>query len=447
MALVGSVRCMRVAPRGASSCIASSRRQKSQKPKEGDYDPLGGRNPDDPLHKSTYMRNVKSAIPDDYLNFDKKKSGSTPANDPNAPGTSAERKEWIASQMKGWKAPQKNDTFEDHVKRANLTHVNFFGESDMTAREMEEEKWLAKRQRELNKQGHRVLVGSGVLMAAYLLYIVYKNLTRTPNEHPAKNVYVGELVELKLSVGGTPLPQPVVIGLFTQRAPKASENFHRLVTGENDKGLSLKDLEFFRVERHALYGGVLPGQDARGGVVVVPDAPPGRLPQEDSELPPFKYALTACKRSFYSNGGFDSTFAILSTDNPPSLGHKSYATEHARVSELRSRGQLFGSLTGEKVVVPRMEFYPPSDGAYVFGTVVQGTETFDLLMDMVRSKPPHFVPNPGVRVEECTVLSTNLPGRREKAVVREEEDELKQELLRRIDRSTHARQLIDDESD
>ena len=295
----------------ASPVFLLSVRRASDKPPPK-IDEYGGKNPNDPRRASTYGAGQRSAIPDNVWTASSGAATESVSQDKRAPETSAERKAWLKKETAGWTPPQKGDTFADHKKRANIVHVNFFNEPDVTEADRKEEAWLQKRQRELDKNSDVVFVGSGLLIGMYFVYVIYCSVTRKADEHPAKNCYIGEMVELTLSVDGQVFKEPVVVGLFTQRAPAACENFRRLATGDNTKGLSLTDLPFFRIESHALYGGVEEGKDARGGVIAL-DGLGARLPQEDSELPPFRYALTSCKRAFYSNAGFDSTFAILTS--------------------------------------------------------------------------------------------------------------------------------------
>ena len=257
------------------------------------------------------------------------KTGSQ-TSDHRAPkdSTPAERREWLKKQHEAYKAPRKADAQGTWEGREGKV-IPMFGDRDLPSREDQAEgAYLAKRRKQLEKIGDKVLVGGGALITLWAAYLLYKALTRRKEEHPAKGVYVGEAVELKLAMDGQTFVEPVVIGLFTQRAPFACDNFHRLVTGENEQGVSLTDTEFFQMNAgESLYGGTLKGQGARGGVVAVPGHT-HRLPAEDSELPPFKYALVSCARSFFANGGFTSTFGILTTGMSRVFANCSSPTGH-----------------------------------------------------------------------------------------------------------------------
>ena len=76
----------------------------------------------------------------------------------------------------------------------------------------------------------------------------------------------------------------------------------------------------------------------------------------------------------------------------------------------------------------------PEDGAYVFGTIVEGTQVIDKIMSMVRPKQPHFKPLSDIKIERSELTAANLPGRKEKMINRaEEEDDVKRALLQRLD--------------
>eukprot|EP01064_Diplonema_japonicum_P008629 TRINITY_DN1606_c0_g2_i3.p1 TRINITY_DN1606_c0_g2~~TRINITY_DN1606_c0_g2_i3.p1 ORF type:complete len:390 (+),score=74.74 TRINITY_DN1606_c0_g2_i3:36-1205(+) len=336
-------------------------------------------------------------------------TGSKP-QDPRAPEGREARLEWLKQVNAGYDMPKMSDTIEQVKRRDGVHRVNWFGERDVVKRDEEEKHWLEKRRKEMAKKGERFLAGFSLLMMLWFANSFYKMMKRKKPDHPAKHVYVGELVELVLEIDGK-IMEPFVVGLFTQRAPFACENFSRLVSGDNPDGLKLQDTPFFSLDNNAIYGGCITHQDARGGAVVIPDCKT-RLPTEDPELPPFKYALVSCAKGFLANGGFTSIFGILATDNPAAFGNKKHG-DFERAAHERVRGVGRSAVTGDHYHYSRYPLDPVEDGGYVFGTIVQGQEVFEQVFGSLRSTAPYFKPNRDVKIHSCSVIVKDLPGKKE----------------------------------
>ncbi|KAJ9444943.1 hypothetical protein DIPPA_23088 [Diplonema papillatum] len=344
--------------------------------------------------------------------------GSKP-QDPKAPEGREERIRWLNEQTRSYQPLGKYTAPQEYEDRTASKFVHAYGDKgDLTTRHKEEDAWLAKRQKELSKRGERIAVGAGVLVAAWVIYTSYKWATNAKTVHPASNVFIGETVELRLEVDGVPLSDPIVVGLFTQRAPAACENFVRMALGNDDR-LKLAGTEFFRADDGTLYGGTRPGTDARGGVVLL-DGQKTRLPHEDPELPPFKHALVSCQRAFYKNGGFTSTFGILTSDNPRKIGLQP-CEDFERVRVQRKQSMLRSTFTGVRRQFLRAQLDPLADGAYAFGILLKGGAALEEVVATVAGQPPMFKPSKSVVIRECRVLGESF-GAKERPLTDEDRE-------------------------
>eukprot|EP01065_Artemidia_motanka_P035626 TRINITY_DN43521_c0_g1_i1.p1 TRINITY_DN43521_c0_g1~~TRINITY_DN43521_c0_g1_i1.p1 ORF type:complete len:438 (+),score=98.63 TRINITY_DN43521_c0_g1_i1:37-1314(+) len=357
--------------------------------------------------------------------------------DKTAPKDPEERKEWLKQQLKGY-TPATTDpkAFDRAMKIYQLAEFDEKNpDKEMTLQDMQERAWLAKRKKQLDAMGSTVMIGVGLAVTLFFANSIYNLLTAARPEHPAFGVEIGAACELVLALNGKKFKDPVVIGLFTERAPHASENFHRLVKGSDDG--TLAGSEIFRIDgRSGLYGGSVAGSgnDSRGGVVVTP-LPEGapkmnpqlrRLPQEDSDLPPFKWAVVSCNRAFQRNAGFNSIFGILATDNPASIG-ASQSLDAQQYGEQQVRSTITKIIFGKSAAPVRQDLDPEFDGAYVFGTVLSGQHVLQYLLTEAAGKPPMYRPaersGPAtVTVSSCRTMTLDNPAKKKLLAAREADD-------------------------
>lgn len=342
-------------------------------------------------------------------------------SDPNAPQDPKLRRSWLNRQVEKYTIVNPNSnsntshTHPDSYRTALFDNpiykvVDFQMESakqsgksykdPLSKLERDEKNWLDKRQKELNKQAIRIMFGSSVALSMWFLWSTTNSLMEKAPAHPAAGVEIGSLIELKFSAGGRVLQEPVVLGLFTERAPAACENLHRLVTGRHDEaGVDLVGKSVFSCDAACgMFMGSM-GANGRGGVTVIPAkqgerSAPARLrqlPREDPDLPPFKWAVVSCAPCFLKNGGFNSIFGIINNANPMRIGQQEFGAAHQIVSQ--GKGDAYTRLiTGRTPNRLRDDFEPEMDGVYVFGTVLQGFNTLQFIMSNCHGKPPHFAP-------------------------------------------------------
>ena len=331
-------------------------------------------------------------------------------NDPNAPIDREERKAWLKKKLAGYENVGKSTKQQEIERRSRVRTEGEYilkstGKYDALMKD--EENYLSKRKKELEERGQKILLGVGVLLTCYVVYTIVNLLTERPPQHPAATCFIGTTVEIKLKIGEHEYKKPILIGLFTQRAPAASANLIRLV--ESGK---LIGTEFFKIDKASLYGGVTAGGDARDGIVDLPGDELQFLPYEDSELPPFKYCVVSCARAFHKNSGMTSVFGILLADNPKTIGNLE-SRDYFRVAQHNHRGTVAAAITGRRRLTTREELDPYRDGSYVFATVIEGKDVLNHIIATTKSLPPSFRPTVEVTVADCKVVDKNLPGKLE----------------------------------
>eukprot|EP01065_Artemidia_motanka_P047437 TRINITY_DN7437_c0_g1_i1.p2 TRINITY_DN7437_c0_g1~~TRINITY_DN7437_c0_g1_i1.p2 ORF type:complete len:416 (+),score=80.61 TRINITY_DN7437_c0_g1_i1:410-1657(+) len=129
---------------------------------------------------------------------------------------------------------------------------------------------------------------------------------------------IDHVVWLEMAVNGKRVGR-IDIGLFHKACPIFCENFHRLITGDNEKGETFKGSLFWKSTGINLYGGDFRGVDGQSGKVVIPEfAEDGFLPEEPHNSHSWPFACIASGAILHNEWNFNtSNFMIALKDGRP----------------------------------------------------------------------------------------------------------------------------------